>query len=230
MGMFREINCALSCRTFFGDYISQDAVKNIANDYYLVTAALELVNVPLSIYVPGTKTYKGRKLAKEVQAEFARCAARCKVNMASGARPTCTVDEWVLHMMESKKYRERVEAGEKDVPKPQNLIREFSNEEIGQVLFTFLFASQDASSSATTFLFQIMAQRPDVLDKVREENLAIRGVIEAAPLSWTCLRDCHTPTLSSRSCSDTAHPSSSFLILPPRRSPSRQTTPSQRAL
>ncbi|VUC28058.1 unnamed protein product [Clonostachys rosea] len=181
MGMFREVNCALSCRTFFGDYISQDAVKNIANDYYLVTAALELVNVPLSIYIPGTKTYKGRKLSKEVQAEFARCAARCKVNMASGAPPTCTVDEWVLHMMESKKYRERVEAGEKDVPKPQNLIREFSNEEIGQVLFTFLFASQDASSSATTFLFQILAQRPDVLDKVREENLAIRGGDRSRP-------------------------------------------------
>jgi C-22 sterol desaturase len=46
--LFREINCALSRRTFFGDYISQSAVKKIADDYYLCTAALELVNVPLS--------------------------------------------------------------------------------------------------------------------------------------------------------------------------------------
>ena len=36
MGWFREINCALSCRTFFGDYISQDAVKRIADDWYVL--------------------------------------------------------------------------------------------------------------------------------------------------------------------------------------------------
>jgi C-22 sterol desaturase len=42
-------------------------------------------------------------------------------------------------------------------------------------VFTFLFASQDATSSACTWLFQIMAGRPDLLDKVREENLRVRG-------------------------------------------------------
>jgi C-22 sterol desaturase len=55
MAMFREINCALSCRTFFGDYISQDTVKKITNDFYLATAALEIVNIPLSMYIPFTK-------------------------------------------------------------------------------------------------------------------------------------------------------------------------------
>ncbi|KAG9699324.1 cytochrome P450, partial [Aureobasidium melanogenum] len=163
MTMFREINCALSCRTFFGDYISQDAVKKIADDYYLATAALELVNVPFSMYIPGTKVWRGKRVADAVHVEFAKCAAACKANMASGAVPTCTVDHWVLHMMQSNRYRERIAAGETDVEKPTNLIREFTNEEIGETLFTFLFASQDASSSATTWLFQILAQRPDVL-------------------------------------------------------------------
>lgn len=175
MGHFREINCALSCRTFFGDYISQSAVKKIADDFYLITAALELVNIPLSIYVPFSKCWRGKRTADAVQAEFARCAAACKANMATGAEATCIVDEWVQHMMESKKYRDRVTAGEEGVEKPTNLIREFSNEEIAQTLFTFLFASQDASSSATTWLFQILAQRPDVLDRVRAENLAVRN-------------------------------------------------------
>ncbi|KAM5349240.1 hypothetical protein ACJ41O_005747 [Fusarium nematophilum] len=181
MGLFREINCALSCRTFFGDYISQDAVKKIADDFYLVTAALELVNVPLSIYVPYTKCWKGKRTAQAVLAEFARCAAACKANMASGAEPTCIVDQWVMHMYESRRYQERIAAGEEGVEKPANLIREFSNEEIGQTLFTFLFASQDASSSATTWLFQILAQRPDVLDRLREENLAARGGDKTRP-------------------------------------------------
>lgn len=175
MTAFREINCALSCRTFFGDYISQDAVKRIADDFYLVTAALELVNVPLSMYIPYTKPWKGKRTADAVQVEFAKCAAACKANMESGAKPTCIVDQWVLHMMESKKYNARIAAGEKEISKPTNLIRDFTNTEIAQTLFTFLFASQDASSSATTWLFQILAQRPDVLRRVREENLLARG-------------------------------------------------------
>jgi C-22 sterol desaturase len=175
MTMFREINCALSCRTFFGDYISQDAVKRIADDFYLVTAALELVNVPLSMYIPFTKPWLGKRTADAVHVEFAKCAAACKANMMNGATPTCIVDHWVLHMMESKRYLERIAAGETDLEKPTNLIREFTNAEIGETLFTFLFASQDASSSATTWLFQVLAQRPDVVSRLREENLAARG-------------------------------------------------------
>ncbi|KAE8386079.1 cytochrome P450 [Aspergillus alliaceus] len=175
MSMFREINCALSCRTFFGDYISQEAVKKIADDFYLATAAMELVNVPLSMYIPFTKQWLGKRTCDAVHAEFAKCAAACKAKMTIGATPTCIVDHWVLHMFESNRYRERIAAGETNVEKPSNLIREFTNEEISETLFTFLFASQDASSSATIWLFQILAQRPDILDRMREENLAARG-------------------------------------------------------
>ncbi|BCS27310.1 uncharacterized protein APUU_60358A [Aspergillus puulaauensis] len=177
MTLFREINCALSIRTFFGEYISQDAVKKIADDFYLATAALELVNVPLSIYIPYTKPWLGKRTANAVHAEFAKAAAACKANMATGAEPTCIVDHWVLHMMESARYHEALAAGDgkTEIPKPPNLIREFTNTEISETLFTFLFASQDASSSATTWLFQILAQRPDVLTKLRAENLAARN-------------------------------------------------------
>ncbi|KAF7122629.1 hypothetical protein CNMCM5793_000654 [Aspergillus hiratsukae] len=187
MAMFREINCALSCRTFFGEYISQDVVKNIADDFYLITAAMELVNIPFSTYIPFTKTWLGKRTADAVHAEFAKCAAACKAKMAKGATPTCIVDHWVLHMMESNRYRERIAAGEIDVEKPMNLIREFTNEEISETLFTFLFASQDASSSATTWIFQILAQRPDVLQRVREENLAARGNDRSKPFDLPML-------------------------------------------
>ncbi|KAJ5664332.1 Cytochrome P450 61 [Penicillium longicatenatum] len=187
MTMFREINCAISCRTFFGDYISQDAVKKIADDFYHATAALELVNVPLSIYIPFTKPWKGKRISDAVRVEFAKCAARCKENMAAGATPTCIVDHWVLHMMESKKYYERIAAGEADAAKPTNLVREFTNKEISETLFSFLFASQDASSSATSWLFQILAQRPDVLNRLREENLAARDGDKSKPCDLAML-------------------------------------------
>ncbi|KAK4234395.1 cytochrome P450 61 [Achaetomium macrosporum] len=187
MSLFREINCALSCRTFFGDYISQSAVKKIADDFYLVTAALELVNLPFSMHIPFTKQWRGKRVADAVHGEFAKCAAACKANMATGAKPTCIVDHWVLHMFESNRYRARIAAGETDAERPPNLIREFTNEEISETLFTFLFASQDASSSATTWLFQILAQRPDVLERLREENLAARHGDRSKPFDLAML-------------------------------------------
>lgn len=175
MPLSREINCALACRTFLGDYISPNAVKRIADDFYLVTAALELVNIPLSIYVPFTKPWLGKRTADAIKEEFLKCASACKANMGTGAKPTCIVDQWVLHMMESSEYYDRIANGEQDLEKPKNLIREFTNAEIAQTLFIFLFASQDTSSSAMTWIFQVLAQRPDVLQRVRNENLAVRG-------------------------------------------------------
>ncbi|KFA46224.1 hypothetical protein S40293_07166 [Stachybotrys chartarum IBT 40293] len=187
MKHFREINCALTCRTLFGDYISQEAVAKIAEDYYQVTDAFELVNIPFSIYIPFTKCWRGMRIANAVRAEFAKCATACKANMASGAEATCIVDQWVLRMMESKRYRDRIAAGEVEAEKPRDLIREFTDDEIAETLFTFLFAAQDASSSATTWLFQIVAQRRDVMERLREENLAVRGGDKTRPFELSML-------------------------------------------
>jgi len=175
MNMFREVMTAVSCRTFVGHYISEEAVIKIADDYYLITAALELVNFP--VILPFTKTWYGKKAADMVLVEFSKCAAKSKVRMAAGGEITCITDGWVKAMLESQKYRELEKSGAsmEGVVKPTPYLRDFSDYEIAQTVFTMLFASQDATSSACTWLFQVMAQRPDVLDKVREENLAVRG-------------------------------------------------------
>ncbi|EQK97534.1 cytochrome P450 61 [Ophiocordyceps sinensis CO18] len=179
MPEFRELMCAVSCRTFVGHYISDEAVKRIADDYYLITAALELVNFP--IIIPLTKTWYGKKAADMVLAEFAKCVAKSKVRMAAGGDITCIMDGWILQMINSERWREAESKGTcEGMEKPYPLLRMFSDYEISQTVFTFLFASQDATSSAATWLFQITAQRPDVLDRVREENLRVRnGDIDA---------------------------------------------------
>nr|BAC01140.1 sterol C-22 desaturase [Symbiotaphrina buchneri]BAC01142.1 sterol C-22 desaturase [Symbiotaphrina buchneri] len=174
MAEFREINCAISCRTFVGHYLSDAAVKKIADDYYKITAALELVNFP--VIIPYTKTWYGKKAADMVLDEFAKCAAKSKIRMNAGGEITCIMDGWIKSMIDCRKYQERIAKGETvdASEKPAMMLREFTDFEISQTIFTFLFASQDASSSATTWLFQLLADRPDVLAKVREENLAVR--------------------------------------------------------
>jgi C-22 sterol desaturase len=80
-------------------------------------------------------------------------------------------------MLDSKTWREAQEHGlpTDNIEKPSPLLRDFTDYEISQTVFTFLFASQDATSSAATWLFQTMAQRPDVLDRVRDENFKVRN-------------------------------------------------------
>ncbi|KAF4958845.1 hypothetical protein FSARC_10921 [Fusarium sarcochroum] len=174
MHEFREVMCAVSCRTFVGHYISDEAVAKIAEDYYLITAALELVNLP--VILPFTKSWYGKKAADMVLAEFSKCAAKSKVRMAAGGEVTCIMDAWILSMIQSQRWREAEEKGEPhNIEKPTPLLRMFNDYEISQTIFTFLFASQDATSSAATWLFQVTAQRPDVLDRVREENIKIRN-------------------------------------------------------
>ena len=175
MPIFRELMCAVSCRTFVGHYMPDSAVKKVADDYYNITAALELVNFP--IILPFTKSWYGKKAADMVLNEFSICAAKSKARMAAGGDITCIMDSWIKSMQDSEKYREKVARGKMvdQAEKPAMLLRVFSDYEIAQTIFTFLFASQDATSSASTWLFQLLADRPEVLDRVREENLAVRN-------------------------------------------------------
>lgn len=183
MPEFRELMCAVSCRTFVGHYMSDEAVKKVADDYYLITAALELVNFPLIL--PYTKVWYGKKASDMVLEEFSKCAAKSKARMAAGGDVTCIMDAWVKAQQNSAKYRARVAAGETvdASEKPAQVLRDFTDFEIAQTIFTFLFASQDATSAASTWLFQLMADRPDVLDKVREENLRLRNGDRTVPFT-----------------------------------------------
>lgn len=43
------------------------------------------------------------------------------------------------------------------------------------VVLSFIFASQDAMTSSLTYLFQHLADHPDILAKLREEQRVLRG-------------------------------------------------------
>lgn len=167
-----------------GRYLPDESFKKIADDYYLITASMELVNFP--IILPFTKAWYGKYAADMVLDEFSKCAAKSKVRMSAGGDVTCILDSWVKSMQDSEQYRRKLAKGEA-AEKPDTLLRDFSDLEIAMTLFTFLFASQDATSSACTWMFQLMADRPEILEKLREENLQARGGNRNAPLSISML-------------------------------------------
>lgn len=161
---FREINMESSLRVFLGDFMSDEVAQRISLEYFNITAALELVNFPIPL--PGTKVYKAIQSRKYIVKHFIESVVDGRKRMAAGEEPKSMMDAWLRAMQE-----EELECQKAGKPAP----RKFDNREIALTILTFLFASQDATSSALTWAFQLLADHPDVLAKVREEQTRLRS-------------------------------------------------------
>ncbi|CCG83849.1 protein of unknown function [Taphrina deformans PYCC 5710] len=171
MHHFRDLNVAVSCRTFFGYWIKDSQIKQISEDYWYITAAMELVNFPLAL--PYTKVWYGIRARKTVIKAFIEASAESRKAMEAGQEPNCMVDSWIKAMLDAKKFA--ASGQDKSAAPASVLIRDFSDDEIAQTMLSFLFASQDATSSAMSWMFQLLTDNPEVFDKVRAEQLSVRG-------------------------------------------------------
>lgn len=161
---FREINMESSLRVFLGDYMSDEVAKRISEEYFNITAALELVNFPIPL--PGTKVYRAIQSRKYIVKQFIESIQDGRRRMDRGEEPKSMMDAWLRAMKE-----EEIECAKNNKPAP----RKFDDREIALTILTFLFASQDATSSALTWAFQLLADHPDVLEKVRQEQIRLRN-------------------------------------------------------
>lgn len=167
----RDCNMDTSLRVFCGPYIPEHATQDIADKYWMITVALELVNFPLPL--PGTKVYRAMQAAKVAIRWLEHAAAESKKAMASGAGPQCMLDEWVCTLRDPE-YKGR---------------REFSDHEMALTLLSFLFASQDAMSSGLIYGFQHLADHPEILAKVRDEQAHVRGGNYETPMTLEMMDD-----------------------------------------
>ena len=166
MMAMRDLNMETSLRVFCGNYITDAAAQEISDKYWLITLALQLVNFPLAL--PGTNVWNAIKARKIAMRHLTAAAGASKKRMAAGGEPDCLLDAWISEMISAR-------AGDGDEEQKRVLSREYSDHEIAMVVLSFLFASQDAMTSAIVYLFQLMADHPEILAKVREEQYRIRG-------------------------------------------------------
>ncbi|KAL4401062.1 RNA polymerase C-22 sterol desaturase [Malassezia pachydermatis] len=178
MRQLRQLNMETSLRVFCGNYISSDTAQQISDEYWLITRALELVNFPFAI--PGTKVYRAIQSRKNAMKWFEHAARESKKRMAAGEEVQCLTDAWVKAMVDAREDRQNPDL---TVEQRRVLLRDFSDREIAMVLLSFLFASQDAMSSGLTYLFQHLADHPEVLRKVREEQYTLRNNDIEAPVT-----------------------------------------------
>ncbi|KAF9056474.1 cytochrome P450 sterol C22-desaturase [Panaeolus papilionaceus] len=165
----RFMNMETSIRVFCGNHIPEHAAVEINDKYWAITQSLELVNFPFAF--PGTKIWKAVQARKVAFRWLELAAHNSKIAMANGAEPECMLDEWVKTISEPS-YKGR---------------KDFSDLEMAMVLFSFLFASQDAMSSGLIYGFQHLADHPEVLAKVREEQDRIRQGNYERPLTLEML-------------------------------------------
>ncbi|BGP67982.1 Cytochrome P450 61 [Rhodotorula toruloides] len=163
---FRDLNMMTSLRVFCGSYISETGAQEISDKYWLITQALELVNFPFAF--PGTKVWNACKAREVAVKHLSKAAADSKAAMKAGKEADCLLDAWV----------EQIIAGK---------VREYSDKEMALVLLSFIFASQDAMSSSITFAFQLLADHPAVLAKIREEQSRVRAGDLDSPMSLSWL-------------------------------------------
>lgn len=161
----RHLNMETSLAVFCGSHIPEHAAQEINDKYWAITQSLELVNFPFAF--PGTKVYKAVQARKVALHWLELAAHQSKIAMANGAEPECMLDEWVRSLADPA-YKGR---------------KDFSDLEMAMVLFSFLFASQDAMSSGLIYGFQHLADHPEVLVKIREEQERVRQGNYSKPLT-----------------------------------------------
>ncbi|GFZ47480.1 C-22 sterol desaturase [Saitozyma sp. JCM 24511] len=181
MMKMRDLNMETSLSVFVGDYVTPAQKQEINDKYWLITVALELVNFPLAL--PGTKIWNAIQARKLVMKYLTAASAESKIRMEEPTNePSCLLDEWTRAMILS-----RAGTAEGDREQVKLLSREFSDHEIAMVILSFLFASQDAMSSAIVYAFQLTADHPEVLAKIREEQYRVRGGDLDRPLTLDLL-------------------------------------------
>jgi len=179
----RDLNMETSLSVFLGPYLTEEECRAINDKYWLITVALELVNFPFAW--PGTKVYNAIQARKFVMKHLEAASKASKERMADPqAESQCLLDEWTRAMIES-----RAGHSKGDGEQARLLSREYSDKEIGMVILSFLFASQDAMSSAIVYAFQLTADNPEILAKIREEQYRVRGNDLEAPLTLDLVDD-----------------------------------------
>jgi sterol 22-desaturase len=95
--------------------------------------------------------------------------------MANGGEVACMMDQWVKEILDAKE--KAISDGASKMP------REFNDREMALVVLSFLFASQDAMSSGVIYMFQHLADYPEIMQKVREEQKRVRGGDYSKPMT-----------------------------------------------
>lgn len=170
------LNQFTSQDVFAGPYLGSNADRiEFSKAYSAMTDAF----LAFPLCVPGTQVWKGRQGRFYIIKVLTKAAAESKARMAAGEEPKCLLDFWSQQVLAEVKEAEE-----------QGLAPPFysADAKMADSVMDFLFASQDASTASLTWTVTLMAEHPDVLARVREEQERVRKDLDA-PITGELLNE-----------------------------------------
>lgn len=172
----RDLNAFTSQEVFAGPYLDDPAEREeFGKSYMAMTEAF----LCAPIFFPGTGVWKGWKGRLFVIKVLTKAVKRSKERMRAGVEPDCLLDFWSLQVLQ-----EMDEAAANGQPPPFY----HSDHRMADSVMDFLFASQDASTASLVWMLTQMAEHPDILERVRAEQMAVRPNLDA-PISGEQLNE-----------------------------------------
>ncbi|GIL60159.1 hypothetical protein Vafri_14781 [Volvox africanus] len=165
--LIRDLNAFTSQMVFVGPYLDDPQERDQFSAAY---RAMTDGFLTFPLLLPGTGVWKGRQGRKFVVKVLTKAAARSKVRMAAGKEPECLLDFWTKQILSDMK-----DAADAGAEPP------FYHEDrkIAETVMDFLFASQDASTASLVWTITLMAEHPEILARVRDEQERLRPDLDA---------------------------------------------------
>jgi cytochrome P450 family 710 subfamily A protein len=148
----RSMAALTSQEAFVGPYLSKytDELpdrQELAADYLSFTKAFLTFPLP----IPGTQLWAGMQADKRIRVKLAEMAKKSKEYTWNGGEPRCVLDFWTKTVKDEK---------------AKNIA---DDKLMACTVLDFLFASQDATTSALAWTMALMAQYPHILARIRKE-------------------------------------------------------------
>lgn len=172
----RDMNLDTSQTVFVGSYLDGESRKRFNVDYNYFNVGL----MKLPVDLPGFAFRNARLAVGRLVDTLSVCVEQSLNKMKNEEEPTCLIDFWM-----QENLREINEAKINGLQKPF----QYTNKELGGYLFDFLFAAQDASTSALLWAIVLLDSHPQVLEKVRSEVAKFWSPESEEPLTVEMLRE-----------------------------------------
>jgi cytochrome P450 family 710 subfamily A protein len=156
----RLLNTLTSQTVFLGKHL--DDPKLFTDLFMVLTQGF----LAIPIYFPGTGLWNAVRAREKIVEMLDGAAAKSKRSMTAGNEPACLLDFWSQHMLTLVKKAQM--EGINEPPEHS------TDHEMAEVLLDFLFAAQDASTSSLDWTLALMAEYPEIFERVRQEQLQVR--------------------------------------------------------
>ncbi|KAF2068456.1 hypothetical protein CYY_010217, partial [Polysphondylium violaceum] len=150
----RDLNMDISTAVFVGSQTEEKIRDEIAKNFFLMNEGF----LCLPIDFPGTTLRKAINARVRLVELFTQIIDNSRERMGKGEKPQSLIDLWVEYFLSC----------------PEEQRDELSNDTIIFTLLSFMFASQDAMTSSLVWAVDLMVDHPDVLAKIRAEQIQLR--------------------------------------------------------